>query len=921
VSEHIAFLLGGLGSGGVFAALAMALVVTYRSSGVVNFATGAMALYTAVTYAYLRQGELVVPIPGLPSTVDIGAELGFAPAAAIALVISALLGALLYAVVFRPLRTAPAVAKAVASVGVTIVLQGLLAVRLGTQPVATPSILPADTYTILGEQVRGDRLWFAASIVGVTIALLVLFRYTGFGLATRAAAETEKGAQVTGLSPERIALANWALGAVVAGIAGILIAPIVPIVPVSYTLFIVPALAAALVGNFTALVPAVAAGLFIGMVQSELVFLSLDRDWLPQRGAPEFVPLALILVVLIVRGRPLPERGAIAVRTLGRAPRPRSLAGPTAIGFALGVTALLVTDGGYRLALILTFIYAIIILSWVVVTGYAGQVSLAQLSLAGVGAFMLHRLAESWGVPFPFAPLLAACAAAVIGVVFGLPALRIRGLPIAVVTLALAVALEAFWFRNPEYNGGLAGAPIEAPSLFGIDFRVDALSSRLSFGMLCLVTLTLVAAGVAWLRRSRLGDAMLAVKANERSTAAAGINVARVKLVAFGIGAFIAGLGGSLLAYQQGGANASTYDAVAGIGLFATAYLIGLTSVSGGIGGGVAAAGGIIFIIADRNLELGEWYAAIAGLFLIFTVIRHPEGVIGELHHVAGRLRARRHPADEVAVSGAHIRTTATAAKPAPRALADAGPAVLSVRSVTVRYGVVVAVDGVSFDVPSGLLVGLIGPNGAGKTTLMDAVSGFVPAAGAVRLDDRQIETLKPHERVRLGLGRTFQGVELYEDLTVEENIIVGQEAARHGERSGTVDRGGLDEIYDRLAIGALRDRPVAELSSGYRQLVSVGRALAGRPKVLLLDEPASGLDREESQWLGHQLLGVRDTGTAILLIDHDMSLVLSVCDHIHVLDLGQLIASGTPAEVQADPRVAGAYLGSTHAVDEQESV
>src|SRR5262245_26536857 len=243
--------------------------------------------------------------------------------------------------------------------------------------------------------------------------------------------------------------------------------------------------------------------------------------------------------------------------------------------------------------------------------------------------------------------------------------------------------------------------------------------------------------------------------------------------------------------------------------------------------------------------------------------------------------------------------------------------AVLSARSISVSFGGVRAVVDVSLDVEPGQLVGLIGPNGAGKTTFIDAVTGFVPHGGSVTVDGRDVTGSPPHVRARRGLTRTWQATELFDDLTIRENLTV---AARHPTAMETVKEvftkpvsrvEAVDEALDRLGLDAVADAMPAEITQGQRKMVAVARALSARPKLLLLDEPAAGLDVQESAALGHQLREVVDHGTPMLLVDHDMGLVLGICEQLVVVESGSVIGRGTPAEIRSNPQVVEAYLGA----------
>ncbi|HTR70057.1 MAG TPA: branched-chain amino acid ABC transporter permease/ATP-binding protein [Mycobacteriales bacterium] len=911
MTAYVSFLLLGLANGATYAALGLALVVTYRSSKVMNLAVSAIALFAATIYAGLRSGQVPLLLPGLPETWNIGGELGFLPAALLALAVTAALGLILYLLVFRPLRSAPGVATAVASLGISVVLTSLIALRSGTAPPPVPEVFPSGLIHIGGVSVPKDRVWFALTVIAIALVVGAIWKHTRFGLISRAVSQNEKGAFVSGIPADRVAAASWMISTMVAGLAGILMAPIVAPVPINYALFLVPALAVATLGGFESIWAAVAGGLAVGMIQSVLNYAQAKHTWLPSSGLAEFVPLALLLIVLVVRAKPLPSRGMYEARRLGHAPRAYHLLPTAAAATVVAAVGLGLLHHQWRAALLVTVIFALISLSQMVVTGLSGQISLVQLPLAGVAAFLTAELSAYWTMPwgghlpFPLTTLVAALGATVVGVVFALPAVRIRGLAVAVLTLALGVELEALWFRNYDIVGA-SGKNVDGPSLFGWDLSVGGGAGypRLGFCLMTLAVLVAAAIAVVKLRSSSLGAAMLAVRANEKAASAAGVHVVRTKIIAFALAAFIAGLGGSLLAYQQGNVTDDSFSAYLGLSVFATAYLGGITSVSGAMVAGVLAESGIFVTFFDKYLSflsLGDWYAVLAGIGLIVTVVKNPEGIVGPAHRW---LAARRLSHQGTGTTRADVPRPAVPARPTP-----SGATPLSVREVEVHYGGVAAVSKVGFDVPAGSITGLIGPNGAGKTTLLDAISGFVGCRGQILLAGTEIGQLPAHVRAERGLGRTFQSIELYDDLTVAENVAVGQAAAGHHDHDSA--RQALARTLGILGLTEQADRPASELSQGTRQLVSIARAVAGEPAVLLLDEPAAGLDSTESRWLGGRLRDLRDTGMAILLVDHDLELVLTLCDTVQVLDFGQLIASGTPAETRADPRVRAAYIGT----------
>jgi branched-chain amino acid transport system ATP-binding protein len=245
----------------------------------------------------------------------------------------------------------------------------------------------------------------------------------------------------------------------------------------------------------------------------------------------------------------------------------------------------------------------------------------------------------------------------------------------------------------------------------------------------------------------------------------------------------------------------------------------------------------------------------------------------------------------------------------------------LSVDEVSVRFGGVMALEDVTIDADVGHVTGLIGPNGAGKTTLFNVITGLQdPTRGRIRIDDKDVTGAKAHKRARMGVARTFQRLEIFGSLTAHENVLVAAEIRRRWSRDKSSPREVAEELIDRVGIRGFADEVCDNLPTGRARLVELARALATRPRLLLLDEPGSGLDTGETEVFGDLLIDLAAGGLAILLVEHDVELVMRVCERIHVLDFGRVIAQGTPAQIQADPRVQAAYLGEDTAAAPDES-
>ena len=891
MNEVIRFALLGLGVGALYAFASQGLIVIYRGTGVLNFSLGA----TAIAGVFM-QWELQTSA-GWPFLLSAVAGVAW----------SAFLGMLTHWVIMRPLRRASSLVRVIATLGVLITIQAAVVIRYGSNPHQVESWLPTDRVTLWGDiGITVDRLILLAIGSASAFGLWLLYRTSQFGLATEAVSESERSAAAIGLSPNRIALLNWGLGSAIAAVAGILVVPIITLQVTAMTALILAALAAALVGDFRSFPIATAAGFAIGIGQA------LVGRFADQEGLGPSLPFLVIIVVLVFRGRSLPLRDhylqQLPMVGNGRIPWAWALFGCGAVVFIMVTKQTKWID-----AITVSLGVAIVLLSIVVLTGYAGQLSLAQYSIAGFGAYVAGRLVAVFDIPFLLGLLAGVAAAVPLGLIFGLPAVRTRGINLAIVTLGLGTTIELMLFKNRNYTGGVQGTQVGNPDLFGYD--IGSINHPERYGIFVLAMTMLAVVVVANVRRGRSGRRLIAVRTNERAAAALGINVMVAKLFAFSFASAIAALGGIVLAFRLSSISYQSFSNFTSITYVGLALLGGVGQLLGAFVGSTLATAGISQETFETTWEgVGRWIQLISGIGILLTLVIYKDGVAAEWVRMSRQIKkmrkwSRPYTIDLADVSDPHADVDRQSRVPART---------LTVEGLTVRYGAVVAVDDVSFRLEPGTITGLIGPNGAGKTSLIDAISGFTAAEGRVLLDDRDLSKQPAVKRARAGLARSFQSLELFEDSTVFENLSVAADPQDF--RSYLLDLvWPVNPPLPPEVVRAITEfdldedlhRDVHDLSYGKRRLLAIARAVAMHPSVILLDEPVAGLSSSESMELARVVRRLAEEwGMAILVVEHDMNFVMGVCDQVIVLDFGKRIATGSPEEVRSDPAVIAAYLG-----------
>jgi len=886
--EVLRFVIFGIASGGLLALLAQGLVLVYRGSGLLNFAQGAIAL--AGGFAYY---EVTVKA-------DLSKYLGLV----VAVAFCALLGVAIHYGIMRPMRHASALQRVIATLGVLMVIQSSAFLRYGYDPLRVPSLFPTRSVTLFSDQLSLgiDRLVIIAICLVVSAALYFGYRTSSFGRVTTAVAENTLAASSFGHSPDKVAAINWALSSALAGLVGVLISPLIFLEPSTLVLLIIPAMSAALIGRFVSFPLTLAAAIALGIAQS------LIQRYVTQPGWTTAAPFLVVVTILVVSGRALPLRSFV----LDRLPSVGSgRIRPVVVVPLIAVAGWVIytMDADWATAAIGTLGIAIVCLSVVVVTGYTGQLSLAQASIAGVGALVAARLAMN-DVPFMLAVPAAAIITALVGLVISIPAMRIRGITLAVVTLGLGGVITDLVLLNRDFAGGLEGLIVPIPSVLGLD--IDPFFYPERYATFVFVALILIALAVANLRRGSTGRRLLAVRSNERAAASLGVNVSAMKSYAFALSAAIASVGGTLLAFGRPSIDTTGFTVFLSIIVVAVVVVGGVGYVPGALIGSLMVSGGVVAVLFESWPSVNSYLPLIGGIILLAILIVAPDGLFGlnrkSLAQVPWRALLHLPP-----------KRAKGQAAPEPEPVRVAARA-LSVENLSVSFGGVKAVRNVSLSVEPGEIHGIIGPNGAGKTTLIDGITGFVRATSeSVRIGDVEISRMATRRRNRQGVARSFQSLELFADLTIRENLAVACERP-----------GILRYVADLVSPGKIRLSPAAweavrrfELSDlidehpentsfGHRKAVAIARSVAATPSVLLLDEPAAGLGDVEAQELADLITVLaREWGIGVLLVEHNVDLVLRLCDRVTVIQSGSVIMSGTPDEVRQSPVVIDAYLGA----------
>jgi ABC-type branched-subunit amino acid transport system ATPase component/branched-subunit amino acid ABC-type transport system permease component len=902
LSTFLPFIVIGITTGAAYGLAATGLVLTYKTAGIFNFAYGAFAALSIFVFFFLHD-EHGWPWP-LAALICVGV---LAPIEGLAMERLA-----------RALDRVGTEIRVVATVGILLLVLGVGTLWYGQNQSIIPSFLPTTSIHIVGVNVSYGQIIVTGLSIALTVALYLFFRHVRAGIAMRAVVDNPALLSLTGESPVRVRRWAWLIGSVFASLAGLMLAPALSLDALIITMLVVQAFGAAAIGYFSNLPLTFVGGLVIGIAGALATKYVVQVPWLA--GLPASLPFAILFIALIVTPRRLLLDRRI---TFTRVVRPPYYAPPLVRGgFGTVVVIILLLIPGFAGAEIGVWsaflIEVMLLLSLGLLVRTSGQLSLCQYAFAAIGAATFSHLADDTHVPWLVALLAAIVIAVLIGALLAVPAIRLSGVFLALATFGFGIFVEQMFYNQSFMFGSLTdGVPAPRPHVTLGGWHLD---SDTGFYYVILLIVLLATAFTLAVQRGRLGRLLRAMSDSPLGLEAYGTSVNLTKVVVFCISAAMASVSGALLAmlfhYGVGGNYASFNSltlvavvviATVGDPWYAVLGALGLTVLPG------------YWTASNVN----TWLEIAAGLFAVVFALqadRVPR-MPRRLREVLDRVGRRKPPA-LVPVG----EPAALLLEEPPALLLEEAPGVdapgLDVSGLTVRYGQVTAVRDVSLRAPMGGITGLVGPNGAGKTTIFNACCGLLrPSEGRVVLHGRDVTRSSPSSRARRGLGRTFQKAQLFDSLTVAENVALGREAALAGAnplRQLAASRPQARQV-DAAVTGALAAVGMAHLagaqagllSTGQKRLVELARVLAGGFDVILLDEPSSGLDATESRRFGDILRRVvAERGVAVLLVEHDMELVMRICRHVYVLDFGLLIFEGTAQQMTSNSTVRTAYLG-----------
>jgi ABC-type branched-subunit amino acid transport system ATPase component/branched-subunit amino acid ABC-type transport system permease component len=902
LSSQVVF--SGAVTGLTYGLMAVGVVLTFRSTRVINFAIGEMGgLAAALLYR---------------SVIDWDVPFWLAFVAGIA--IGALVGAALELLIVRRLFDAPRVILLVALIGAAQLLvfaQLILPMIENVRPYPTAVNC---AWEIAGIVVRGSELVILIVLPILVTALAIFFRRSRYGLAIRASAANADAARLYGIRIKTMSTVVWVITGGLAATASMLFGPLSPSGQTSLGIgpgFLMRVLVAALIARMSSLPIALAGGVAIGIGEA-----LVNYNFNDQRGVLDLVLFLVLLVALLVGGR----HSALAETTAGRwsfsprvRPVPAALAGRRwvrslpGLGFVAlvlaGLVPLVFLDlPSQQGAWTKVVLYAMVALSLTVLTGWSGQLSLGQFAFVGLGGMTTAVLVGN-GLGFLPALVLAGFVSAATAILVGFPALRRPGPFLAITTFAFAVVTSSWLLWQDVFLDGATSAKLERQvlplpaGLFRQGLDLDAAGSY--YG-LCFAALAIVLLATATLQRSRLGRSMVAVRDNEQAAASIGISPSWTKITSFAYGGWVAGFAGGLFLGLVTRAGPQDFPASESLRVISIVVIGGLTSVTGAVLGAFWVIGLPLLFGGTAEVSL-----LTSGAGLLILLLYFPGGFVHVLYTArdaafAAIARRRPEPDAESTPTRPAVERLTLPRRPVP----DGLDAVIRVQDLSVAFGGHVVVDSVALEVRPGEIVGLIGANGAGKSTLMNAIGGYVPCQGQVEILGIDASGLSPARRSKLGLGRCFQQAELFQDLTVRETVGLALPGVRPWQR---VTRAEADEVIDFLGLGPFIDRFINELSTGTRRIVELACIVASDATVMCLDEPTAGIAQREAEAFGPLILRLRkELGASLLVIEHDMPVIMGISDRVYCLEVGQLLAEGTPQEVRDDPQVIASYLGTT---------